>query len=328
MDEARLALLVHKADSLTVRSLVTDSANRWLRSSSRIPALPSWVLITRVSDIPVSSPYNMETLLQLAEHDVELAYWLHTPEAWRAAVSTHNESIGRRLRRPSQYTNRPTDDTLSNPQPYTPLELNDVISHLAGPHHRLFNNVDPAQVLYSTLDDHDHVMIGTMFRYHYWVLMESVLVHRWDLVEYLINVHGWTEGELGTVLETLPRGVRCQPHPVWFEFWYHAGIARVPVISLLKRADMSWFYAVWMRCCRPGHPYVITPLDCWQLQQLTAPELQYVVFSLPNVDWSGVIRGYTADALKAGIRERKFRIRFADRPQLLVPRVLDQVEVS
>jgi hypothetical protein len=318
MTDPQLGYTVYRSDPTTAVGIVEQ-----LGPLEPLPRVPAWVLVSLVDKLPLSSAYHLSNLIPLTLHNAELAYWLHTPEAWRMAVQLGNGTIGVQLRRPKKYGVAPTSE-LETAHGYTSVQsLDAALDQLANPFHRLYNNPDPARVVVTTSGD-DPQVLANLFWYHYWELMEHVLPHRWDLVEYLIHAFGWTDGELGTVLDTLPRASGCQPGPQWFVYWYQSGIARVPMSSMLNRLDLRWLHVVWMSCY--GNPfaqgYIITPLDCYQLQTQCSTELQRVAFTLPKVRWTALIQGYSFSALQLAIMDNKFKVKFTDRGAvLLVPRI-------
>jgi hypothetical protein len=312
MVDLRVGLIIYRSDPITAVNHIQQYASQLTNESHLIPSvpnLPSWVIVCFAHLIPESSPLSVPAILHYTKSDVRWAYWWHTPETWRMAVMMGNETLGRQIHRPPQYKEEPPEDLLVHPFS-TKIELMEVLSTLGSDTHRLYNNIEPTKVMYSLVDD-EPMMLARLFRYHYWDLMQFVLPHRWDLVEYLMHAFQWTSGEFGTVLETLPRSPLFQPPYTWMEFWCASEMFRIPLVSLIKRRDPAWFTTVWWRTYGiRDWAYAISVLDCWQLQEsCTSEELDYV-FGLPSIDWVQGTGMNNVDKIQSFIREKRFRIQF------------------
>jgi hypothetical protein len=329
MVDARVGLIIYRSEPSLALHHIEQYANQ-TQSNNSVPLIPSWVVVCFADLIPSTSALNVSHILERIKTDVMWAYWWHTPESWRMAVLTKNETLGKQIHRPVQYKAQPPEDLSDiRVQPYAnKIELFQALQQLGGTSHRLHNCTTPSLVMYSVnnsdpSDRDESLILARLFRYHYWDLMQYVLPHRWDLVEYMIHAFGWSEHELGTVLETLPKSMLLQPQYRWVEFWYGSSIARIPLISMIKRQDRTWFQLVWWRCygvppsgdhiSRPFHDtryYVITPLDCWQLQESCSEEDLTFVFGLPFISWTQV-SDQSVDKVQQCIRQKQFKIQFS-----------------
>ena len=297
MQDPKLGYTIYRSDLSHALTLIDQCARTYHVETNPIPTIPSWVLVVLVHSIPRNSPYHLSRLISLSRNSAELAFWLHTPESWRMAVQTNNSSLGSVLRRPRQYSNVPPED-LNHVSPFaSEAELRRAIHLFASPGHRLYNNNLPQFVVISVLGD-DAIALATLFRYHYWDLMEYVLPHRWDLVEYLVHAFAWTGQELGTVLVTVSRAP--QPSPAWFQYWFASGIAKVPL--------SCWLDPAWWTMWNTSLMYTVTLFDCYQLQQQCSSQR---AFKLPRVRWTDVIEGQSMHAIQQAIIECRFQVQFS-----------------
>ena len=311
MTDSRLGYILYRSNTHTALDMLESLTN------GSPTVLPSWVLVYLFPHVPENSPFNLLRLWELSRADAHIAYWLHTPEAWRMAVQTNNEALGKKLRRPKQYGDEPPEDLVrAYPFPTGPL-LRNALGRLADPRHPLYNSCDPSDCVVVLCGD-DHAVLASLFRHHYWELMADVLPHRWDLVEYMMHAFRWTENELSTVLDTLPLSPAMQPRAAWFQYWYSSGIARVSMCCMLKRLHLPWLDEVWLTCYSLLCPYVATPLDCYQLQTECTPALLRLAFTLPHVNWTGVLRKHSTSAVQHAIMDRKFTLRFTRHSSLLL----------
>src|ERR1700743_1774270 len=130
MTDARLALFIYRSEPSTAVFTIEQFAQQWDQSGKiGVPRIPSWVLIWFSDHIPKESPYSITTLIERAHHDVELAYWLHTAEAWRIAMAQRKEEIGKQLIRPRQYGVEPLDD-LEQAHSLSPLQVSAAVYRL------------------------------------------------------------------------------------------------------------------------------------------------------------------------------------------------------